>query len=218
MGKAIQYYHGEQIGDAIYLNEASHCVKYRAALFRCKCGKSFIARINHVKSLQIRGCGCLKGKESGSRGNRGTHNLRRHPLYGVWCAIKARCYCKKREQYKDYGGRGVAMCDEWKNSFKAFYDWAISNGWKKGLHVDKDILPNKKGIPALLYSPETCCLVSPVVNSNSRRNNTVIEYNGDKKSLADWARFYNINYYTFCGRISRGWSFREAIFGKGSQN
>lgn len=208
----IEYNYGEQIGEAYYLHEANNTIKRRMAAFRCKCGNKFTAPISKVKGLEIKGCGCSRGKNPGSR-NHTVHGGRHHPLYNVWCAMKSRCYNKNRAQFKDYGGRGVIICDEWKNDFKNFYDWAISNGWKPGLHIDKD----SKG-DGLLYSPKTCCFITPQRNSNIRRSNHFIEYNGQRKTLSEWASFYLVKYPTLCGRITRGWSLEEAIFGKGKSN
>lgn len=71
------------------------------------------------------------------------HGLSKHPLHNVWHGIKCRCYGKSSKGYNNYGALGVIMCDEWKNNFKSFYDWAISNGWEKGLQIDKDIKAKK---------------------------------------------------------------------------
>lgn len=93
-----------------------------------------------------------------------THGLANHKLYRVWDGIKQRCYNPKNIAYKRYGAVGIIMSDEWKNDFKKFYDWAIDNGWKEGLEVDKDIICNKLKINPKLYSPETCMIVTPRVN------------------------------------------------------
>jgi len=83
-----------------------------------------------------------------------------HPLYQVWAGIKDRCYNTNCKTFNRYGGRGVVICEEWKNNFKKFYDWAINNGWEQGLEIDKDVKAKELGIPPLLYSPEMCCFVT----------------------------------------------------------
>lgn len=83
-----------------------------------------------------------------------THGLNDHPLYRKWNGFKTRCYNKNNPKYHRYGGRGVIVCNEWVNNFKAFYDWAILNGWEEGLQIDKDIKAHKLGKEGLIYSPE----------------------------------------------------------------
>ena len=93
-----------------------------------------------------------------------THDLSNHPLYRVWGGIKQRCYNPKNTAYPRYGQVGVTMCADWIADFKVFYTWAISNGWKPGLELDKDILCEAKGISPKLYSPNTCQFITPREN------------------------------------------------------
>lgn len=88
------------------------------------------------------------------------------PLYTIWCGIKSRCYNPNTANYKYYGAKGITMCREWKNNFIAFYNWAISNGWKKGLSVDR--FPNNKGN----YKPSNCRLATMKQQANNRRLKT----------------------------------------------
>lgn len=88
-----------------------------------------------------------------------------HPLYHIWIDIKQRCYNENSSAYFNYGARGVKMCDEWKYSYQSFYDWAISNGWKKGLCIDKDLKGN-----SLIYSPNTCSILTRTINNQHRRS------------------------------------------------
>ncbi len=96
------------------------------------------------------------------------HGLSNHPLYSVWVGMKQRCFYKKHNRYYNYGGRGINICDDWKLNFKFFYDWAVLNGWKKGLQIDRK---DNDGD----YCPENCKLSRPIENSNNRNkqwNNT----------------------------------------------
>lgn len=205
MSRFIIYNSGEQVGNAIYLNEANFAIKRRMAQFRCQCGNKFYAPLSKVKSYETLGCGCMKGKNPNSR-NHTTHGAGNHKLYNVWNGMKARCYNKNRQQYKDYGGKGVTVCDEWKGNFRSFYDWAISNGWSEGLQLDKDIKGN-----GLIYSPENCCFVTPKVNSNKRKSSRILEYNGQKKTVPDWAEVIGISAGLIHCRISRGLSIDKVL-------
>jgi hypothetical protein len=109
-----------------------------------------------------------------------------------------------------YGGKGVRMCDEWLNDFLKFQEWAIANGWEKGLQVDKDIKAKALGVEPLLYSPEFCSIVNGVDNMNSTSANFVINHNGESKTLAQWARAIGMNRATIRQRLRSGWDTEDA--------
>lgn len=134
------------------------------------------------------------------------HSLRQHPLYHSWCRMKARCYNPNNPRYDRYGGRGVSVCDEWLNDFKSYYDWCIENGWEEGLQVDKDI----KG-DGLLYSPQTCLIVTNKQNCNKRSSTVLIERDGVTKSIVEWCEYFQINKSTLYSRLKTGWSFEKAV-------
>lgn len=161
----------------------------------CDCG---IVKDYHVKLIlngNTKSCGC-KRTEFISKVNY-KHGLGdKHPLYKVWMNMKARCYNKKTKAFRWYGGSGVSVCDEWLNDYGAFYNWSISNGWSDGLQLDKDI----KGC-GKIYSPENCTFVTSKENANHRRNSNVIEYEGVKKTVAQWAEYLNINQNTLRSRL-----------------
>jgi len=127
------------------------------------------------------------------------HGLSYHPLYKIYIGIKTRCYRKKSVSWHLYGGAGVVMCDEWKSSFVPFYDWAIKNGWQKGLEIDKDKLSPTK--PGKIYSPEYCCFLTKSENNNNRSNTVYITFNGQRKLLSEWALIHNISLPLLHNRI-----------------
>jgi len=115
-----------------------------------------------------------------------------------------RCYYPTTNGYQRYGGRGITMCDEWINNPGSFYDWSINNGYKKGLTIDRiDVNGN--------YEPSNCRWVTKEVQDNNRRNNRNITCNGKEKTLAQWAREYNINIVTLSDRLKAGLSIEEAL-------
>lgn len=102
-----------------------------------------------------------------------------HPLYRVWASMKSRCYNKKYHNYSDYGGRGIIICDAWINNYEIFHNWAIENGYKKGLSLDRE---NNNGN----YEPSNCRWVTNKIQSRNRRSNHFITAFGETKHFEDW--------------------------------
>lgn len=175
--------------------------------FLCECGNTKNIKIYEVLKGQVKSCGCYKNKQIGEFAK--THGLSKHPLYNVWHGIICRCENDKHKRYTDYGGRGVKICDEWRNDFMSFYKWCIENGWQNGLEVDKDIKAKKAGIEALLYSPEWCSIVSPIENGNATSSNKYIQYNGETLTASQWARKLGIDVFLIYRRLRRGWGIEE---------
>jgi hypothetical protein len=111
---------------------------------------------------------------------------------------------QKNKSYNLYGGRGIDMCDEWKNSSDAFKKWAVSNGYQRGLELDR--IDNDRG-----YSPENCRWVTKTQNLRNTRKNKYIEWQGEVKSLSEWCEVLGLDYHTTNMRVHRGWSFEKAI-------
>lgn len=131
-----------------------------------QCGKEVYAFEENVRAGKSTRCVMCRGRNAGDKNI--THNLSREKLYGKWNDIKRRCYNKNRKDYARYGGKGVTMCDEWLDSFQAFYDWSIKNGYKEGLHLDKDLLCDKLGVYPKVYSPITCMWMTATDNAKYR--------------------------------------------------
>lgn len=110
---------------------------------------------------------------------RTTHGLFRDNkgLFNVWQTMKARCENRNREKYKDYGGRGIKVCDEWHDPAN-FVRWALNNGYAQGLQLDR--IDNDGN-----YCPENCRFVTPKENSRNRRNTKVVMINGEKMTVAE---------------------------------
>lgn len=133
----------------------------------CDCGNKTVAKPSHLKSGGKKSCGCLKREILRERNKKyqstNKQALSRHPIYGIWIGIKKRCYNKKSKYYKNYGGRGIAMCKGWLEDFKLFYDWALENGWDKKLQIDR--IDNDGD-----YEPNNCRFVTHRENTLNRRD------------------------------------------------
>ena len=135
---------------------------------------------------------------------RKTHGMSKNKFYQVWNGIKQRCYNENNKQYKNYGERGIKVCDEWINNFEAFYDWSINNGYKEGLQIDRiDVNGN--------YEPNNCRWVDRYINNNNRRNNITFTYKGKTMSLRAWCRYFNVSYKTCMTRYYRGHTIEECL-------
>lgn len=170
--------------------------KNKAFLCRCDCGREKVIRKLHLFRGRIKSCGCL-GKDVYGESNT--------KLYTVWNSIRTRCKPNHHEKHIYYD-RGIAVCKEWLDSFQTFKSWAIENGYKHGLQIDR--IDNYLG-----YSPENCRFVDSKTNCNNRRNTTYVQYEGKKESLrmlVDRLKI-EVEFATIYGRIKRGWDPYKAI-------
>lgn len=133
------------------------------------------------------------------------HGLRYHPLYNILRNIKSRCYNQNDPSYKNYGGRGITVCEEWKKDISVFYNWAIKNGYKRGLELDRI---NNDGD----YEPSNCRWATRIQQANNKRTNRYITYNNETHTLREWSKILNINCFTLRSRVCLyGWSIEKAF-------
>lgn len=143
----------------------------------------------------------IKGKQ----GFQTKHGLKNHPLYGTWTRIKTRCYNKNCKDYKDYGGRGITVCNLWKDDFIEFFYWAIKHGWEKGMTIER--IDVEQG-----YSPNNCKWIPMSEQPKNRRNVNKIKYNGETHTIAEWARIKGVARKTLESRFhSKNFTIEEAF-------
>lgn len=124
------------------------------------------------------------------------HGKTRTKIYRIWCSMKERCYNKNNKSYVHYGGRKISVCEEWKNSFKSFYEWATKNGYKEGLTIDR--INNDD-----IYCSKNCRWVNRKIQNRNYSRNHLITYNGQTMCIADWANKLNINKATILFRLKK---------------
>lgn len=132
------------------------------------------------------------------------HGLTNHKLFAVWSSAIDRCHNPNAQAYPNYGARGITVCDEWRAAFLPFYEWAMENGWKPGLQIDRR--DNDEG-----YFPGNTRFVTAIVNQRNRRNNRRLTFNGETKCLIEWAEQRGIKKTTLKERLNRGWSVEDAL-------
>lgn len=116
--------------------------------------------------------------------------------------IKGRCYNKNNNRYSNYGARGIVVCKEWNENTESFIQWSLNNGYKEGLSIDRIDVNGP-------YSPSNCRWVDDYVQANNKSDTLYIEYQGKRKSLADWCRELDINYEMTRKRFHKGWDIEE---------
>ncbi len=180
--------------------ERSENIKERVAWkCQCDCGNTKIVTSQDLKHKKVKSCGCLR-KETACINNRKTikHNKTNTRLYRIWQGIKSRCYYNKNLEYKNYGARGIKICDEWLHDFMNFYDWAMQNGYKEELTIDRINVDGN-------YEPNNCRWVTYRIQENNRKNNKIIEYKNKKYTLSQLSDFLKIPYATLSWRIKNNW-------------
>ena len=139
------------------------------------------------------------------------HGKRNCKLYAVMNSMKSRCYNENNHAYKNYGKRGITICDAWLNDFDVFYNWAINNGYEEGLTIDRI---NVNGN----YEPNNCRWVDYKTQNNNRRDNVILTYKGKTQSIGQWAIELNIPLYNLKNRYRRGWTTVEIFEGRDNKN
>lgn len=168
-----------------------------------KCGKIVSKSLSRMKDTINCGypntCGCVVSKSDNDNavGNR-------HRLYSIWNNMISRVECENSPQYKYYGGRGIAVCKEWRNNYLAFKDWAINNGYNDNLTIDRiDVNGN--------YEPNNCRWITQKQQSRNMRSNKMYTINGVTKCLQDWCEYYDINRNTVNKRLRLNWDIEKAL-------
>ena len=171
-------------------------------LCQCECGNTKIVNRDCLLKGNTKSCGCYK-KEF-AKSSFSIHNLTNHRLYNTWAHMKSRCYRTTDKAYKNYGGRGIKICDEWKNNFKAFYDWAMNNGYNDNLTIDRiDVNGN--------YEPDNCRFITIREKENNKQNNFYITIYNRTQTLSEWCKEKNLDYKKIISRIQRGWTIEDAF-------
>lgn len=164
---------------------------------QCECGNVKIIRSDSLLSGNTKSCGCLKEEQNkiNLTANH-SHKQSGTRLYGIWQGIKERCYNKHDARYHRYGGRGITVCDEWKNDFKAFYDWAVNNGYDEKLTIDR--IDNDGN-----YQPNNCRWSTVKEQCNNRETNIKITIGNSTRSLQEWCDIFEVDYKKINARYHR---------------
>lgn len=179
---------------------------------RCECGTESVINGYHLAHGNSRMC--RECAYSGMKGHNpwvnGTHcasyidGRSTHELYDTWDGMLKRCYNPKSISYKNYGARGICVCDEWRSDFFAFEHWCFENGYRKELQLDR--IDSSKG-----YTPDNCRWVTPKENVLNRACTRWITYDGETRTICDWAKSIGISETGLNDRLKKGWPLEKAL-------
>lgn len=184
-----------------------------------RCGKGIYPRTDYViitgshikehiaKRPDTASCGCMKRDMLKNGEFHKTHGMTGTRIHGIWTDMKARCYNPNREYYDKYGGRGITVCDEWKNSFQAFYDWAMSNGYTDELTIDRIDYDGN-------YEPSNCRWATLKQQANNMSTNHIIKLGYKEYTMSEVADMSCVNYTTYKMREYKctDWSENDKLF------
>ena len=191
---------GKKFGRLTVIRRANCNNKHACWECRCSCGNpnTVVVSSDFLKSGHTKSCGCIHRECARQVGLSNTKwNPLEKRILNHFDSMYKRCYNKNAPEYRNYGARGIYICNEWMEDRCRFVDWALKNGFKPGLTIDRI---NNDGP----YAPWNCRWVDDYVQNNNKRTNHVIEVNGVAHTIAEWQRLSGINRGVLDYYASRG--------------
>lgn len=177
----------------------------------CKCDCGNTVELPTYKYLKYKSCGCLEKENKKTLSQKTTtHHATNTRLYHIWCGMKGRCLNPNTEHYDRYGGRGITICDEWKESFESFRDWSITEGFKES-STGKEQSIERIDVNGN-YEPNNCKWVTYKEQLQNKENTVFVTFRGTKMSMMDFCRENGITYHHFVRRrMAKGMSAEEIL-------
>ena len=193
---------GQRFGRLTVVRKADNKNGRVAWLCVCDCGKETIVSSDKLRQGRTQSCGCLSVELTVARSTK--HGMSHTRLFKIWTAMLERCEYTKSINYQNYGGRGVTVCPEWRESFETFRDWSLANGYAHNMSIDRlDVNGN--------YCPENCRWATRKEQANNKRNSRLIACNGEEHTLAQWGEKTGLSVSVIHQRLKRGWSTEKAL-------
>lgn len=164
----------------------------------CDCGAETVVQTNSLVSGHTTSCGCYNGACQTIHGKTNTR------LFRIWSKMKSRCFCENDKDFKNYGGRGIRVCDEWKDDFLAFYTWSMENGYRDDLTIDRVCNDGP-------YAPWNCRWTDLSVQANNRRSNHVLVFGGASHTIHEWSQLLGMSEAALVKRMKYGWDVERVL-------
>lgn len=207
MARAIIDMTGQKIGRWTVIERDMTLSSSRAYwICECECGNIKSVMGKYLRNKQSKSCGCLKEEKLKINGLK--HNMRHTRFYSIWANMKSRCTNQNSEAYKDYGQRGIKICDRW-NEFNNFYKDMYSS-YQDALQYNENIMIDRIDNDGD-YEPDNCRWASIIEQNNNKRNNRLYSYKGNTLTISEWSNNLNIPYQTLLNRFNSGWSVERAL-------
>lgn len=186
---------GNKYGRLTVLKRVENRGKRTMWLCQCDCGNEKVVSGKDITSGKTQSCGCLNSEKTIKRNTK--HNLSNTRLYNIWNGMIGRCYRNKTKHYKDYGGRGIRVCEEWRSDFMNFYNWAKNNGYSPELSIDRIEVDGN-------YEPTNCRWATQEQQMNNTRSNHLVTINEKTLTVTEWEKLYNLQRGVISKRLSIG--------------
>lgn len=195
---------GKKYGRLTVLEECDKRGKSRCAFYKCRCECGNITYVDGsaLRKGNTKSCGCSRKKNHFQ-----THGKSKTRLYRIWQGMKTRCYNKKSSDFQYYGAKGIKICQGWLDDFTNFYKWAMDNGYKENLTIDRINSANN-------YDPDNCRWIILEKQQANKKNNIYLTYNGKSQIIAHWAKELKKSRIVIERRHRKGWTDEECLFGK----
>lgn len=198
MNRKIEGLTGQKFGKMTVLGRDTDRQSKRTYwMCQCECGKIKSCRADSLKQGAIVSCGCKKkAQDKINLVKHHSHKQSGTRLYYSWQDMKKRCYNEGNSRYANYGGRGIKVCDEWKNDFTAFYQWAINNGYTETMTLDRINVDGD-------YEPNNCRWADVKTQCNNRTSNIKITIGNSTRTLTEWCEIFDVDYKKILARYHR---------------
>jgi hypothetical protein len=194
---------GKRFGKLRVLYETDKRTKNKNIIWLCQCDCGVIKGVSgsDLKYGNTISCGCMSSRLTAGDRTR-THGMRQTKIYNGYRAMRNRCYNVKQKSYKDYGAKGIKVCEAWK-TFEGFYA-DMGATYRDGLTIER--IDNQGN-----YCPENCKWIPKAEQAQNKTNINLVEYSGEIAPLMTICKKYNLNYKLIYARMRRGWDFEKAV-------
>lgn len=196
-------HYGETFGRLTVVSEAERVKGKRQVVCQCSCGKTTVVRVELLRNGKAKSCGCLRSEVVASKNH--VHGKSESPEYRVWANMMQRCYVESSDRYKQYGGRGIRVCERWHLAANFLADMGPRPSPEHSIErTDNDAD----------YSPKNCIWATAQQQQRNTTRTSKIQFRGESWCLTDLEAEFGVSRSTIRRRLRLGMTIEEAIAGK----